>query len=87
MGQQMSHRFPYMVEPIRHIPIAALRGPALIVQRQPHQSENRLVDLVVIDLHAGSLPHCAPEFRSYRRLLITQISEAERQRLRDRPLS
>jgi hypothetical protein len=47
----------------------ALPGPALIVQRQPHQRENRLVDLALIDLRDGSIPRNRPGFSSLRRML------------------
>jgi hypothetical protein len=58
-----------LLEPIRHGPIEALPGPALIMQRQPHQGENYLVDLVVIDFHMASLPRRGRRFRGLRRML------------------
>jgi hypothetical protein len=39
------------------------------MQRQPHQGENRLIDLVVIDLHTGSLLHHHRRFRGLPRML------------------
>lgn len=59
---------PLLVEPVCCAPVKALPSPAPIVQRQPHQGEDRLVDLVVVDLHAGTLPCHDRRFRSLRRM-------------------
>jgi hypothetical protein len=37
-----------------------------IVQRQPQQREDHLIDLVVVDLHAGSSLRHGQQFRSLR---------------------
>jgi hypothetical protein len=47
---------PLLVEPVGCAPVKTLPGPAPIVQRQPHQREDSLVNLIVVDLHAATLP-------------------------------
>jgi hypothetical protein len=54
-----------LAEPISHILGEALLGPVVIMLRQPHQGENPLVNLVVIDLHADVSPCCNQEFGCY----------------------
>lgn len=43
------------MQTIRHIPIEALPGASFIVQRQPKQRQNRIIDLVRVDFHPLSL--------------------------------
>jgi hypothetical protein len=47
------------MQPIRHIPIEALPGASFIVQRQPKQRQDRIIDLVRVDLHPPSLAQIA----------------------------
>ena len=53
-GLRLVHRVcnqPLPMQTIRHIPIEALPGASFIVQRQPKQRQDRIIDLVRVDLH------------------------------------
>ncbi|MBB6414153.1 hypothetical protein HNQ71_006862 [Mesorhizobium sangaii] len=61
-GLRLVHRVcnqPLPMQTIRHIPIEALPGASLIVQRQPKQRQDRIIDLVRVDLHPPNLAQIA----------------------------
>lgn len=46
---------PLLVQPPQAFPVKAFPSPPLIMQRQPHQAQNSVVDPVSLNLHAASL--------------------------------
>src|SRR5215213_5415678 len=75
-----------LVEPVCCAPVKTLPGSAPIVQRQPHQGEHGLIDLVVVDLHAATLPRHDQRSRGLRRMLTDNdaLLREYRERLAER---
>ena len=46
------------MQTVHDAPVKPFPGATLVMQRQPQQGENSILDLLVIDLHAGNIP-CA----------------------------
>ncbi|WP_394893830.1 hypothetical protein ACG873_27875 [Mesorhizobium sp. AaZ16] len=68
------------MQTIRHIPIEALPGASFIVQRQPKQRQDRIIDLVRVDLHPPSLARIARLPRSRPDAYIAGQNQQERMR-------
>lgn len=46
---------PLLVQAIERLPLEAFPGPVLVMQREPEKRQHRVVDLVVVDIHAGTI--------------------------------